>query len=109
MPLTEMDLVEAAKRRILRELEREQAAQVVNNLTQGGGGMGGAQGQSIQDMMGSGTPEDWDYFVDITREDLPDVNPATGKPKGWKKSVHRFTNRKGEEPPPVGKKRSGGR
>ncbi len=108
MPLTEMDLVEAAKRRILRELEREQAAQVVNNLTQGGG-MGGGQSQSIQDMMGSGTPEDWDYFVDITREDLPDVNPATGKPKGWKKSVHRFTNRKGEEPPPVGKKRSGGR
>lgn len=105
MPLTEMDLIDAAKRRILRELEREQAAQVVNNLTQSGGGMGreAPQTQSIQDLMGSGTPEDWDYFVDITREDLPDLNPATGKPKGWKKSVHRFTNRKGEKEPPLGK------
>jgi hypothetical protein len=64
------------------------------------------QGGSIAEQM---TPEDWDYYVDIQREDLPEINPETGKPLGWKKKVHRYTTKRGEEPPAPGKKRSGSR
>lgn len=85
---------QAILRRHLEELQqRQQEASIVNNLYGGGGGGGG-----MREQMGGGggeSPEDHDYFVDITREDLPKINKATGKPMGWHKKVHRFATPKG--------------
>jgi hypothetical protein len=56
------------------------------------------------DRMGGGgsTPagegeDPFSYFVKVTRKDLPDINPATGKPMGWEKTVHRYKQERGEE------------
>ncbi len=87
----------AIRKRLLAEIEQGRGGSgqsVVNNVY--GGGAPAAGGGGIREMMGS--PEDRDYFVDIEREDLPDINPATGKPKGWKKKVHRFSTGRGEDP-----------
>jgi hypothetical protein len=49
-------------------------------------------------VMAEMSPEDRDYWVEITREDLDEINPATKKPKGWKKKVKRYTTPRGTEP-----------
>lgn len=95
---TDADLLAAVRRRILREIEKNESSPSMSAPSR--------EGSSIQDMM-SGNPEDWDYYVDITREDLPEINPATKKPVGWKKSVHRRATKRGEEPEEPGKTRSG--
>lgn len=90
-------LIRAARKRIMRELEAQQAgggSPITNNVFSGGGG-GIAPG--LMERMNGAEAEDpslRDYLVDITREDLPDINPATGKPVGWKKSVHRYVREK---------------
>lgn len=98
-PISDDYLIQAARRRLLRMLEKEggDAASIVNNVYGGGGSGGGAAGGGgggglggMLEAMGGGGEDPFDYFVDIKREDLPDINPATGKPLGWKKTVHRF-------------------
>jgi hypothetical protein len=87
-------LIQAMRRRVMEEIGDRggRGASVVNNNVYGGGlgsgGNGGIGGGDTTD------PSDRDYFVDIMREDLPELNPLTGKPKGWKKSVHRFSTGK---------------
>lgn len=87
-------LIKAARKRILAELEAKQAVSggntVNNNNYAGGGGL-------MERMNGGGAGDDGDlrdYLVDITREDLPGLNELTGKPPGWKKTVHRYTKEK---------------
>lgn len=108
-PLSDAALIKAARKRLLAELEpaarkAESAANrasVVNNIYGSGGGGGGG---GLMDRMGGSpaTPsaegdDPYSYFVDVMRKDLPDINPATGKPAGWSKSVHRYKTRKEEE------------
>jgi hypothetical protein len=98
--VTDEMLIEALREKILREIQKEQNAQAITQNIYGPG----QQVQGIPERMQLGPqeelPEDlFDYFVDITREDLPEVNPVTSKPLGWKKSVHRYRTKKGEEPP----------
>lgn len=86
-------LIRAARKRIMAELEAKQAGggnTVNNNNYAGGGGL-------MERMNGGGAGDDGDlrdYLVDITREDLPGLNELTGKPPGWKKTVHRYTKEK---------------
>lgn len=95
MPITDEVLLDAIRKRYLREIEKESQAaniqNIINNAPASAPGMAAA--------MGGVTPEDAEYFVDITREDLPDINPATGKPMGWKKGVHRYKRKPGEPMP----------
>jgi hypothetical protein len=108
-PLSDAALIRAARKRLLSELEPAMKkaessanhASVVNNVY--GGGHGAGDG-GLMDRMGGGgsTPagegeDPFSYFVDVTRKDLPDINPATGKPMGWEKSVHRYKQKRGEE------------
>ncbi len=82
-------LIQAMRKRLLDQIAAQGGGSqsVVNNVY--GGGISEAQGAG-----GGPDPSDRDYFVDIMREDLPEINAATGKPKGWKKSVHRFSTEK---------------
>lgn len=90
-PLDDAELIRALRRRMLSELQGgSDVTPVVNNVY--GGGVSGAMGQAMQ-----GDPEnrdDYDYFVDIARRDLPELNPDTGKPVGWEKNVHRYRSKK---------------
>lgn len=85
-------LLRAIRQRMLEDLRspRQSAAPITNNVY--GGGVGGGVRDSMSDADLGGV--DRDYFVDIVREDLPDINEATGKPIGWKKKVHRFSTPK---------------
>lgn len=70
------------------------AASIVNNVY-------GGQMPSLMGTMGYGGPggpsdDDFDYLVDIKREDLPELNPLTGKPRGWTKTVHRRRELRGK-------------
>lgn len=93
--ITEDMLLNAIRKRQLADIERRDSERIVNNIYGGGIGAGGVSGQ-----MGGGgggefqDPADRDYFVDIVREDLPEINPDTGRPRGWKKRVHRFATGK---------------
>lgn len=80
---------QAILRRHLEEIQhaelargQEQHQHVINNLYGGGGGMSGVREQM--------DPDDNDYFVKITRRDLDEKDPDTGKPVGWEKKVHRY-------------------
>ena len=95
-PYSDAALIRAARKRLLSELEPAMKkaessanhASVVNNVY--GGGHGAGDG-GLMDRMGGGgsTPagegeDPFSYFVDVTRKDLPDINPATGKPMDGK-------------------------
>lgn len=93
--LSDQALIRAARRRLLSEISQKANAQsVINNVYGGGGGVMDRLGGAPMTPPSSPDEDPYDYLVDITREDLPDVNPATGKPKGWKKSVHRYRGEK---------------
>jgi len=95
--VTDEMLLQAIRKRLMEDIQRkEQQAAIVNQIYGGAAGpargvmgaLGGAQqGEGVD-------PGMFDYFVDITREDLPELNPETGKPLGWKKSVHRYRKKK---------------
>lgn len=79
------ELKAALKRRIVRELEKEQSpSSIVNNLYGGGSEK---QSGGIQDSMLSGE-DPFEYYVDISRKSDPN------DPKGWLKSVHRHRGKK---------------
>lgn len=97
--LNDAALIRAARKRLLREIEgqaaKEAASQKIINNVYGGGG--------VMDRLGGGGPpppasadgeDPYDYFVDITRKDLDELNPHTGKPAGWEKKVHRYRHEK---------------
>lgn len=98
--ITDQMLIAAARKRLLAELGGGgDASRIVNNIYGGGSsGMGGGGGGLFDSLTGGeaspagGQPgeDPFDYFVDITRKDLPEINEATGKPIGWEKRVHRF-------------------
>ena len=71
--------------------EERKAAKKISKKT-------GVDETSVASMMSQMAPEDRDYFVEIVREDLPEINEATGKPMGWKKKVHRYTTELGKDP-----------
>lgn len=84
-------LVQAMRRRLMDEISERggRASSVVNNNVYGGGLRDGGMGAGPMDDGGS----DRDYFVDILKEDL-ETDPETGKSKGWRKKVHRFSTPK---------------
>lgn len=98
-PVTEELLLQAMRKKILREIDREQQASIVNNVYSGGGAtpVGG-----VMQALGNNSGEEeidpgmFDYFVDIERE--PAFHNEAGKPEGWKKKVHRYRKPKGEDP-----------
>lgn len=95
---TDQMLVEAARKRMLRDMEERVAAQSITNNVYGGGGQHGGVG----DHMGASDPGDRDYFVDISRENREpgDADPTDpeGQRKfereGWYKRVRRHTQKK---------------
>lgn len=104
-------LVAAMRQRILDEINRRQEAHtLVNNIYGNNAGGPGESSHGVADQLGHSTSEQdpYDYFVDITKEDMP-VDPKTGKSPGWKKGVHRHREEKkkmmGENSPqtPLGK------
>jgi hypothetical protein len=88
-------LLAAIRKRLLREIEDERrasdAAQIVNNVY---GGPMEARGGIHEEL----APDDMEYYVDITRKDLPETNPETGKPVGWEKKVRRWRQKAGDDP-----------
>ncbi len=93
-PYDDSALIKAARKRILAELEAKGGAAGITNNVYGGGSGGG-----LMERMNGAEGEDpslRDYFVDISREDMPEINEKTGKPKGWNKKVHRHTSLKGK-------------
>ncbi len=71
--------------------------------------IGGGGGRGLSDMMGGSpgspipggsemSPEDYEYFVDIIRKEIPQkLDPETGEildPGGWEKNVHRYRKKK---------------
>lgn len=110
--VSDQALLSAVRQRILAEIQKKQEqhhAAITNNVYGHGGGTAEqsqhGMSQGVADQLGNSTnaEDPYDYFVDITREDLPNINPATGKPAGWKKSVQRYRTKKGEPEP--GKKK----
>jgi len=92
-------LIRAARERVLSELagresRRTQAQRIINNIYGGGGVADGLSPGAAGASGGGAAPDDLDYLVDIERKDLPDINPATGKPMGWSKKVHRYAKKK---------------
>lgn len=95
-------LLQMVRKRIARELEEQRGGQVVTNNVYGGGGGGPPQGGGLTEQMaqdpggGSSSPEDYDYFVDIARENLEAGDPDPMDPErklnreGWRKRVHRY-------------------
>jgi hypothetical protein len=92
-------LRQAIRDRILNEVKKPRDVErIVNNVY--GGPLTSDKNQGLGGgVTGEMAPEDLDYLVDITREDLPELNPLTGKPKGWKKTVVRRTQPRGATPP----------
>jgi hypothetical protein len=89
----ESQLQEAIRRRILEEIGSARQAQIINNVY-GGGGKSDPEGQgvkSLQEAMTNFNPKDYNYFVDIEREDV--LGPE-GEKLGWKKRVKRYADPK---------------
>lgn len=96
-------LQQAIRERALEDMRARREAAVVNNVYGGGlqhpsGGVMGMLGNEPRSPQHEIDPGAFDYYVDIKRKDLPEINPETGKPMGWEKSVHRYRHPKGLEP-----------
>lgn len=103
MPITDEVLLDAIRKRYLREIEKETQAANINNIINNSP----ASAPGMAAAMGGVTPDDDEYFVDITRTDLPEINPITKKPIGWNKKVRRYKRKPGEEMPEKKKGLSG--
>jgi len=86
---------EAIRRRILDEISASRQAQIINNVygSSAGDGVGayGNAGRTVREAMAEFDPKDYNYFVDITREDV--LGPE-GEKMGWKKRVKRYADPK---------------
>jgi hypothetical protein len=77
----------AIKQRILDEISRkDKAAQIINNFQGAPLASEARKPESIQEAMFD--PGAFDYFVDIEKSD--DIDPETGKSRGWRKKVRRY-------------------
>lgn len=90
--LSDAALIRAARKRLLSEFDAstKPSPAITNNVyntpSQGG----------LMDHLGggaAGAEDPFDYYVDVSRKDAP-INPDTGKPGGWEKSVHRHRDQK---------------
>jgi hypothetical protein len=106
--ITDAVLLEAVRKRILDQIANQQQGNPIYNMigTQdlpATRGVGDAISRLQAPAAGGGdvSPDDFDYMVDIMRQNLPE--DETGKSPGWTKKVHRYRTPKGEKPP--GKKR----
>ena len=94
-------LRQAIRDRILSEVKKPRDVERIVNNVYGGAidreGRNQGLGSGVMGEMGA--DDDREYTVDITREDLPELNPLTGKPKGWKKTVVRKSQPRGTPPP----------
>jgi hypothetical protein len=106
--VSDPQLLEALRKRMLRDIESPSHGVNVNvgNVSHGTPyGIHGAMSQNsehisdaLTNVQATEKPDDFEYYVDIDREDKA-INPETGKPSGWKKSVHWFRSPLGKEPP----------
>ncbi len=96
--LDDKALVQAARKRILRELEAQHmASQIHNTINNSQGDRGGGGGGGLMEAMNGGGKEDpelYDYLVDIEKRDIPGEEEGS-KPVGWTKKVHRHRDLKG--------------
>jgi hypothetical protein len=101
-------LLAAIRKRLLREIERENEARQAGGGGGGGGGAssivnnvyGGSLGGGVAGQLGNAqemTPEERDYFVDIARQNVPEGDEEMPH-GGWRKSVHRYTQDKKKVP-----------
>lgn len=88
-------LVQAVRKRLLRELEAQQAHQISNtiNNNQSSGGHGGGLMEAMNGGQPGGSDDPFDYLVDIEKRDIPGEEGS--KPVGWTKKVHRHRTKKG--------------
>ena len=84
--LSERELVEAMKRRILREIDKQDnhPASIVQHLYGQGGDSSSEHSKGISEQALS-NPELFDYMVDIERKNTPE---------GWTKQVKRYATPK---------------
>jgi hypothetical protein len=82
---------QAIRARILEEIKADRQAQIINNVYGGGAQSPQSGGSSVREAMAQFDPKDYNYFVDITREDV--LNPE-GEKMGWKKRVKRYADPK---------------
>lgn len=94
MATMESEMLELLRARIKRDLERDAAGPIVNNVYAGGSQ---EPPRGVAERMAAGAGEDpFDYRVMIARRDQKD---AEGNPQGWNKMVHRYRVPKdGEDP-----------
>ncbi len=97
-PLDDKALVKAARRRLLAEIggSKKDAASIINNVYGNGGGVMDHLGGGAMHGSSSIADDPMEYFVNVTRRDL-EKDPATGKPVGWEKQVHRYRRPKDEK------------
>lgn len=92
--VTDDMLLAAIRQRILDEINRkEQQAQIINQIYGGKGGES-PQGQAggVMGALGNASgmsPEDYNYYVDISRQDVFDPQDPSRR-IGWDKKVHRY-------------------
>jgi hypothetical protein len=131
--ITDAMLLNAVRQRVLEDIKQKQAQHIINNIVGGHGGGAPQEGASsvfgqmanrggLQGVDEDVDPAQYDYNVDILKEDLYDpikdekfaalrdllkghpeigLNPKdvqVGKPRGWKKSVRRYkAEKKGDK------------
>lgn len=87
----EDELQKAIRKRILEEISQSRQAQIINNVYGGrGDSPGSAEAQaprSLREAMTNFDPAQYNYFVDIEREN---VTGPEGEKLGWKKRVKRY-------------------
>ncbi len=91
-------LVQAVRKRLLRELEaKQQMAEIhntINNHQEGGGAGHGGLAAAMNGGPAREDPDLMNYLIDIQKTD--DINPETGKTMGWKKTVRRHVEPRGK-------------
>lgn len=91
--LTDDALIQAARKRILRELQAEHAAHQISNTINNN--QNGGSGGGLMEAMNTPSPDLQNYLIDIEKHDIPSDDPG-GKPKGWKKTVRRHVEAPGK-------------
>ncbi len=89
-------LIQAVRKRLLRELGSQHAASQVHNTinnNQSGGHGGGGLMEAMNGGQPGGSDDPFEYLVDIEKHDIPGEDG--GKPVGWTKKVHRHREKKG--------------
>lgn len=86
-------LVQAVRKRLLREIGSQHEAHSISNVINNHGGGGGLM-EAMNSGSGGENPDLMNYLIDIEKKD--DINPETGKAMGWKKTVRRHVEPRGK-------------